>query len=493
MSRQNRNIRTKPRPILPVLILAAFSFSVIQSLVAPVLPEIQRELHTTQSTVTWIITAYLLSASIFTPILGRLGDRVGKDKVLFVALIALAVGLAISAIAPNIGIMLVGRVVQGFGGGIFPLAFGIVRDEVPRERVAGTVGILASLLAVGLGLGAVLAGPIVDVLDSRALFWLPMILVVTAAVASYFVIPPSPTRSPGQFSWAASVLLGAWLILLLVPLSEASAWGWGSARVLGMFIAAGVLAVAWIVVEAKATSPLIDMRMMRIPAVWTTNLVSLLFGVAMYGMIGFLPAFLQTPPAAGYGFGASITEAGLLMLPMSVTMFGSGVVTPPLSHRVGAKKVLVVGTVITLASFVILVLAHTREWEILLAMAILGVGFGAAFATMSNVIVAAVPPHQTGVANGMNTNIRSIGGAIGAAVMASVVSAHALPSGLPAEKGYTYGFTALGIATAGAALAAFLVPRNHQHADEHEAQPTILEEEAYAEAAVIGVPGLGDE
>jgi predicted MFS family arabinose efflux permease len=356
-----------------------------------VLPEIQRDLHTTQSTVIWIITAYLLSASVFTPILGRLGDRVGKDKVLSFVLIALAVGLAVSAIAPNIGVMLVGRVIQGFGGGIFPLAFGIVRDEVPRERVAGAVGILASLLAVGLGLGAVLAGPIVDILDYRALFWLPMVLVVMAAVAAFLVIPPSPTRSPGQFSWAASVLLGAWLVLLLVPLSEASKWGWGSARVLGMFVAAVVLAVAWVVVEAKAANPLIDMRMMRIPAVWTTNLVSLLFGVAMYGMIGFLPAFLQTPSAAGYGFGASITKAGLLMLPMSVTMFLAGVATPALSHRAGARKILVGGTIITLASFVILVLAHNRQWEILLAMAILGVGFGAAFATMSNVIVAAVP------------------------------------------------------------------------------------------------------
>ncbi len=173
------------------------------------------------------------------------------------------------------------------------------------------------------------------------------------------------------------------------------------------------------------------------------------------------------------------------MLPLSVTMFASGLAAPRLAHRFGAKGVLVGGTLFAVGSFAILTLAHGRQWEILVAMAVLGIGFGAAFATMSNVIVAAVPAHQTGAANGMNANIRSIGGALGAAVMASIVGAHVLPSGLPTESGYSIGFAVLGLACVGAALAALLVPRNHQHVPE----PT-LADESYAEAAVAGVPGL---
>ncbi|MEV4539612.1 MFS transporter [Asanoa sp. NPDC049518] len=478
--------QTRNRLILPVLLLGVLSYALIQSLIAPVLPVIQQDLGTTQSTVTWVLTANLLSAAIFTPILGRLGDRAGKDKVLLIALIALAAGALLSAVAPNIGVMLVGRALSGVGGGVLPLAFGIVRDELPRERVAGAVGLIAALLAIGAGLGIVLAGPIVDLLGYRALFWLPALAVVVAAVATHFRIPASESRAPGRFSWTASGLLALWLVSLLVALTEAASWGWGSARVLGLLALAVVLLVAWIVVETRSESPLIDMRMMRAPAVWTTNLVALLFGIGMYGLMGFLPAFMQTVPAAGYGFGASVTRAGLLMLPLSVTMFVSGLAAPRLTHRFGAKGVLVGGTVFAVGSFVFLTLAHGSQWEILMSMAILGVGFGAAFATMSNVIVAAVPAHQTGAANGMNANIRSIGGAMGAAVMASIVGAHVLPSGLPTESGYTVGFAVLGLACVGAALAALLVPRNHHYV----AAAPLVEEESYAEAAVAGVPGL---
>lgn len=485
---QARHERADTRLVIPVLLLGVVSYALIQSLIAPVLPVIQHDLHTTQSTVTWVLTVNLLSASIFTPILGRLGDRAGKEKLLLVTLVALAVGSAISAVAPNIGVMLVGRAIQGLGGGVLPLAFGIVRDTLPRPRVAGAVGLVAAVLAIGTGLGVVLAGPIVDLLDYRALFWLPMIMVLVAAVATYFRMPASGARAPGRFSWTASVLLAGWLVALLVPLTEAAEWGWGSTRVLSLLLAAVVLAVAWIVVETRSASPLIDMRMMRTPAVWTTNLVALLFGVGLYGLLGFLPAFVQTPPSAGYGFGASVTRAGLLILPMSVAMFVSGLAAPRLTHRLGAKTVLVGGTLFAVASFAILTFAHQRQWQILVAMAVLGLGFGAAFATMSNVVVAAVPAHQTGVANGMNANIRTIGGSLGAALMASIVGAQVLPNGLPTENGYRYGFAALGIASAGAALAALLVPRHHQH----EAEPdlTARDEEAYAEAAVAGVPGL---
>lgn len=468
-----RATRASSRLILPVLVLAILAYALVQSLIAPVLPEIQRDLHTSQTSVTWVLTAYLLSASVFTPILGRLGDRVGKEKMLLVSLIGLAVGSVISALAPTVGVMIIGRVIQGAGGGIVPIAFGIVRDVFPRQRVAGAVSLLAALISVGAGMGILLAGPITDALGYRALFWIPAIFIVVTAIASHLVIPPSPTRHPGRISWTASVLLAAWLLCLLVPLTQASSWGWGSARVVIILAAAVAVAAVWIVVETRSSSPLIDMRMMRLPAVWTTNLVSLLFGVGLYALFGFLPAFAQTPASAGYGFGASVTEAGAILVPQTIAMFLIGLVSHRLADRFGSKTVLVVGTVISVAGFGILTFAHTEVWEILAAMAVVGIGFGMAFATMSNVIVAAVPPHQTGVANGMNANIRTIGGSIGTALLTSIVAAHTSPSGLPTENGYNYGFAALGIASIGAALAALLVPRHgrHESGTAHETQP----------------------
>lgn len=212
---------------------------------------------------------------------------------------------------------------------------------------------------------------------------------------------------------------------------------------------------------------------MRLPAVWTTNLVSLLFGVGLYGLFGFLPAFLRTPSSAGYGFGATVTQAGVILVPLTIAMFLTGVVSHRPAHRFGSKSVLVVGTVISVAGFAILTFAHTQVWEILVAMAVVGIGFGMVFATMSNVIVAAVPPHQTGVANGMNANIRTIGGSIGTALLTSIVAAHTLPSGMPTARGYTFAFAALGIASIAVPLAALLVPRHgrHESATPHEVTP----------------------
>jgi predicted MFS family arabinose efflux permease len=341
---------------------------------------------------------------------------------------------------------------------MLPVGFGIIRDEFPADKVAGTVGILAALLAVGGSLGIVLAGPIVNALNWRWLFWLPAIVTVIATVGAALFVPQSPIRSPGTISWLPAILLSGWLVLLLVPLSEASLWGWGSPAVLGMLAGAVLLAAAWVWSELRAATPLIDMKMMRLPAVWTNNLVALLIGVGLYAMFAFLPEFVQTPSAAGYGFGASITRSGLMLLPSGVTMFAAGLFAGSLTRRYGGKVLVVAGCLIGCVSMAMFAFAHSQQWEIYVATGVLGIGFGLAFSAMSANVVSAVPAGQTGVATGMNANIRTIGGSIGAAAMASIVTAKLEPSGLPAGSGYTTGFGVMAAVLLVAALAATLIP-----------------------------------
>ena len=450
--------RARYQVTFAVLAAGVAAFALLQSLVIPVLTTVQHELHTTQAAATWVLTAYLLSASIMTPILGRVGDMMGKERVFVGTLVALAVGSLLAAVAPSIGVLIVARVIQGIAGGMVPVAFGIIRDEFPAAKVSGAVGVLASLTAVGAGLGIVLAGPIVGALGYHWLFWLPMILTVVAAVAAVLFVPESPVRTPGRISWLPAVLLSGWLVALLVALSEAPEWGWASGRVLGLLAAAVVLAGAWVLAEMRAATPVIDMQMMRRTAVWTNNLVALLVGVGMYATFAFLPEFVQTPSAAGYGFGASITRSGLMLLPSAVTMFFAGMFAGRLTRRLGGKALVVAGCAIGSAAMAILAFAHGQEWEIYLSTAIMGIGFGLAFSAMSALIVSAVPASQTGVASGMNANIRTIGGSIGAAVMASIVTSQLEPSGLPREAGYTIGFAVMGAGLVLAALAGLLMP-----------------------------------
>ena len=192
-----------------VLAIGIGAFALLQSLVIPVLSTVQAELHTSQSAVTWVLTAYLLSASVMTPILGRVGDMFGKKWVFVGTLVALAVGSVLAAVAPNLAVMIVARVIQGVAGGMLPLGFGIIRDEFPAEKVAGAVGVIAALTAVGAGLGIVLAGPIVEALDYHWLFWLPLILTVAAAISAILFVPESPQRTPGRISWRRSSGLSA--------------------------------------------------------------------------------------------------------------------------------------------------------------------------------------------------------------------------------------------------------------------------------------------
>ncbi|GAA2675889.1 MFS transporter [Actinoplanes palleronii] len=453
-----RLYQATPRVTFSVLAAAAAAFALMQSLVTPVLPTIQQDLHTTTGTVTWVLTAWLLSASVATPLMGRIADMIGKDRTLLVALGAIALGCLLAAVAPNVTVLIIARVVQGLGAAVFPVSFGIIRDVYPPERVGSAIGILAAVIASGSGLGIVLAGPIVGVLDWRWLFWIPMIAVTAVAVLAWRVVPPSPAGVKGRINWFSATLLAGWLVALLLPLSKGATWGWGSGRTVGLLILAVVMFAAWMVAELRSTEPLIDMRMMRLPAVWTTNLVSLLFGAAMFGVFAFLPQLMQVPASTGYGFGASVTTAGLLMLPMMVAMAVFGSLSGPLTRWVSNKAQLLWGAGLGTIACLSLALLHDSRAIVALTGALFGIGLGLLYSSMINLIVQSVPRHQTGAASGMNTNIRTIGASIGTAVVSSVVTGHPGAGGLPAESGYTEAFLLLAVASAAAFAVALLVP-----------------------------------
>jgi len=441
-----------------ILAAAVASFSLLQSMTIPVLPRIEAEFATSQTTVTWVLTAYLVSASVFTPIIGRLGDAYGKERMLVLSLLCLSLGSLLAALAPTIGVLIGARVITGIGGGVLPLSFGIVRDEFPAHRVAGAVSLVSSLMAVGFGAGIVVAGPIVDAFGYTWLFWLPFIVTLIAACGAWRFVPESPIKTPVRLPVLPALLLAGWLVCLLLGLSQAPQWGWTSPAVVGLVSLAIVLAAGWIRVEQRIAVPLIDMQMMRLRGVWTTNLVALLVGFGMYAAFGFLPQLMQTPASTGYGLGATVTVSGLLILPMAAASFVCGLISAPLAVRFGAKGVVVTGCVMTAVGMGMLVSYHQTHAQVVVINGTIGFGIGLAFSSLAALIIVAVPAEQTGVASGMNANIRTIGGAIGSAVMATIVTSQTDAGGLPLESGYTNGFTVLAAMMVVAALAGMLIP-----------------------------------
>ena len=452
----------RPRLLLSVLLTIGGGYALLQSLVIPALPTLQRDLGASTTGVAWVFTAFLLATCVATPLAGRLGDLYGKKRVLVAVLSALTVGTLLSALATTLPLMITGRVIQGLGGAVFPLAFGIIRDELPPGRIKGGIALMTAVLGMGGVIGIVLAGPILDSLSYHWLFWLPLIVIALSLLATLIAVPESTVRASGTLSWSGALVFSGWLVCLLFAVSKAPEWGWGSAPFVGLLAASAVLAAVWVWVERRARHPFVDLRVLFGHGTWTTNLSAFLLGWGMYAGFVLIPQFLQEPKSTGYGFGLSVTKAGLFLLPWSAAMLVSSMVSARMSAYGSSKRPLVTGSLIGVAGFGFLCAEHAAEWEFLVASGLIGTGVGLAFASLANLVVEAVPQTETSVATGVNIIARTIGGAVGTQIGVSAVAATIDATGYATRSGYLVVFglsaAALGLAT----LTAVCVPaRSH--------------------------------
>ena len=306
-----------------------------------------------------------------------------------------------------------------------------------------------------------------------------------AAVATWRFIPESPVRVSGRVNWLAAGLMTAGISTVLLAISQTTTSGWGSARTLGLILLGAVVSILWIAVEVRSRTPLIDMAMMRIRGVWTTNLAAFLLGAGMYSSFIVLPQFAQLPKSTGFGFGASVVASGLYLLPSTIGMTILGIYAGRISARCGSRAALLTGTGFTTAAFVLLAAAHRHPYELLLAASLLGVGVGLAFAALGYLAVQAVSNRQTGVASGMNTVMRTLGGALGGQLAATFIAAHTAHAH-PTVTGFTETFLMATGFLAVCLLAAALVP---QQRDTRSAAGAHRAEGAVEFAATDGVPG----
>jgi EmrB/QacA subfamily drug resistance transporter len=434
-------------------------WGIMQPLIAPALPQIAASLNQALDNVAWLLTAFLLSAAIATPIIGRLGDIAGKRRVLLLVLAVVVAGSLIDALSHSLGVLIVGRVLQGVGAGVFPLMFGITRDEFPPRRMPGVIGLISVTLGIGSGIGIILSGVIADHLDYHDLFWLQVVSIGLCVAATRLLVPESTVRSPAGINWVGAGLLSAGLATLLLAISKSSAWGWGSANTAGLLVAAVLSFTLWAISELRSPHPLVDMRTMRIQTVWATNLTAALLGVGMFSAFVLVPQLAQTPRSSGYGLGSSVTGAGLLLLPMTLTMFILGLAAGKLQRTFGPRLILIAGCVIATAAYVVMLVAHGSATPLYLATGLLGIGVGLGFAAMSTLIVQVVPAHETGMATGFNVVARAVGSATGSAITATLLASSVNTVGTRTESGYNHAFALDAIALALAVGAAFLIPR----------------------------------
>ncbi len=444
---------------LAILGLAALSFALAQTTLIPALSELAVKFDTDASGVAWILTGYLISAAVFTPIFGRLGDMFGKRRMLVVALGIFAAGSIVSALGSSVQAIVAGRILQGVGGGIFPLCFGIIRDEFPKERVSASIGLISATAGIGGGLGLILGGLILDNASYHWIFWMGAATAVVAALAAHFLVPESPNRTPARVDYRGAVVLAVGLVLPMYAISQANDWGWGSTKTIGLALVGVAVLTFWIWLERRTKDPLAEVSLMKRPPVLMTNIATLLIGFGMFGSFILIPQLVESPTSTGFGFSYSATQAGLVMLPAAMMMLFAGPLSGMVGSRIGNKYPLAIGGVIAGVGLAGVGLMHETVLPIILWNVVSAVGVGLAFAAMPNLIMESVPMSRTGEATGFNALTRSVGSSLGSQAVASILTGSIIAgTGLPSDSAFQTAFMVTAGVSILAGIMALLIP-----------------------------------
>ena len=479
---------------LAVIAICGILVALTQTLLVPVLGQIQGDLGSTTSDTQWLLTSTLLSAAVAVPVFGRLGDLYGKRLMLLVSTGALLLGSLICALTSDLAVMIAGRAITGISSAAIPLGVSLIGTVLPRERVGAGIALVSATLGIGGALGLPLSALVAEQADYHALFWICVggAAIAFAGISTQVAEPPRTGR--GRLDLAGTALLSATLICLLLPLAQANTWGWGDGRTLGLLAASVAGIVLFVAVERRVASPLVDVVANARPALLLTNVASLAVGFALFASLIGTAAYVQAPAATGYGFGSSVLAGGLAMLPSGVAMLLLSPVSAKLTVRFGPKVTLALGAAIVALGFLFRIVFVDAYWQVVVGTTIAGAGTGIAYAAMPSLILLGARRSQLAAANGLNTLFRSAGSslasAIGGTLLASMtvsLAGHELPS-LGAYR--TLFAICAGAALIGA-LIALVIPRDDPDAeqgDEHDEA-----EQQRSGAGVAGRQRVGED
>ncbi|MGW1622211.1 MFS transporter [Streptomyces sp. NPDC002172] len=459
----------RPNAVVAVLALAGIVVSLMQTLIIPIVPELPTLLNASASNTAWAVTATLLAAAVATPVVGRLGDMIGKRRMLLVSILLLVSGSVVCALADSLVPMIIGRTLQGLAAAVVPLGISVMRDTLPADRLAGSTALMSASLGVGGALGLPAAAFIADNWNWHILFWTSAALGAAAFTLVMLIVPESKVRTGGRFDLVGSLGLSAGLVSLLLAVSKGGDWGWASGTTLGLGAAAVVILLAWGWWELRAKQPLVDLRTTARPQVLFTNLASVALGFSMFAMSLVLPQLLQLPSQTGYGLGKSMLAVGLVLAPQGLVMMAMSAVSAALTKAKGPKVTLMIGALIVAAGYALNIVMMSEVWHLVLVSCIIGAGIGFTYGALPALIMGAVDPSQTGAANSLNTLMRSLGTSFASALAGVILAQMTTDFGghaLPSENGFKV-VMAIG---AGAALLAFavaaLIPKHRAAAAE---------------------------
>jgi MFS family permease len=443
------------RLLVPVLGLCLLVGVAAYLMVFTLLGQIAASLHASGAFTGWIVIATIVTGTVSAALFPALGSVIGQRRLMTGALACLVVGSVVSAAAPGAAALLIGRIVAAPGFAASTLSIAIVRERVPQARLPRAFGVLAAFAGIAAGLGFTLGGAVEQAArsDWHAVFAaIAVAAAATGALAAATI--PGGTIGSRRADIPGALLLAGGLVTALLPITEGEAWGWASWRVTGLFAVALVLLTAWLATELRRTDPLVRPGDLAMPGVAAGVLLFIVTGATVSVINLTVPAFLETPVAAGYGAGASVLAAGLDMLPFAVAITAAGSLAGRLDGRLPPRAIAAAALACEASALALLAVFHHGGGQVVLLVAVFGIGHGGALAVEYVLLTGAVPPAAAGGVTGAAGALGGISGAVASAVTTALLAGRQVRAGtatLPAPASYDHAWLfAAAVAAAGA-------------------------------------------
>ncbi|MER7796769.1 MFS transporter [Microbacterium sp. NPDC096154] len=457
-----RNLRGNPLATLIAVSFGLFMVGLDATVVHIANPAIAADLGTSFAELQWITNAYLLGIAVFLILGGKIGDRFGRRTTYLVGVGAFALAsIAIGVVGSTAGVIAF-RAVQGLSAAILmPQTIALLRATFPREKFGMAVGIWGGVSSLAIAAGPMVGGALVQSIGWEAIFFVNAPIALIAIVMSLLVLKESKAdQAAGRFDVAGVVVLAVGLASIIVGIVQSETWGWGSPFTIGSFVLGLVMLILFVLVEARTANPLLPLTLFRAPGFSVGGLAIATNFFAMLGVTFFLTLFLVNVR------GAEGLMAGVMLLPMSGVSIVASPIGAVLVSRMGARRTMTLGLGMVAVAFAALttLTADSPYFGMAIPFVVLSLGVGFTMTAGADAIVGSAPVHLAGVAGGFQSTMLQLGGALGTAVFAAIVSAGAragsrdLPLSAAERDGLAQGLVPshLGAADAALAQSAFL-------------------------------------
>ena len=459
--------------VLAILSCIATMVMYAETMLIPAIPDLIKEFHVSYSMSSWILTAYLISGAVMTPIAGKLSDIYGRKKILLIIMVIYAVGVSTAGFATNIYFMIIARAIQGIGMSMFPIAFGIIRDQFPREKISIGQGVITSMFASGAVIGLSVGGFIIQDYGWRATFFtiIPIAIALLLIIRHFIHVNQDEQKeyhqgkheqqshvtnkdlqknidnaksnngkSANQIDIKGALLLAIAITSFLLVLTFIETSGSSnsttsigntydndndnntSIQIVAFLIVGIISLLLFIIIERRSKHPLVDFRLMLNKSILPANLIIMIVGMSMFMVFQTIPILVRNPEPIGFGENAIST--GKVQLPFAIILLIFGPTSGFIISKLGSLKPIIAGTIITAIGFFGLLILHSTEFLVSVNLAILSTGLSLTSVGAMNVIILSTPKQFSGISLGMSSLMRIIGASIGPALAGMFMQTH---------------------------------------------------------------------